>query len=305
MTANELPRAPLTVAAVAARLGVAASTLRTWDRRYGLGPSSHEAGSHRRYTPADVARLERMRALTLQGVAPMDAARIALSEPQNAPAPATGAIDSRAATLSVVGEGEQILTDPLTLVASALEPDPARVERILGSAVQRMGLVRAFSEVIHPALQLLRDKARVDRPGVEPHALITAMMAQLLGRLSYPKPEANQPMVAVISGQHGQLSGQVIAAALAKRGARVCVLRPAHNDTAEAVLELMASQNVRIIVGIGQLPYLADVMAAVSESSDISGYLVGNFVADIWLPHIHRLRTVAAVVEDIGAVLDL
>src|SRR5699024_777713 len=31
---------PLTVAAVAARLGVAASTLRTWDRRYGLGPSA-------------------------------------------------------------------------------------------------------------------------------------------------------------------------------------------------------------------------------------------------------------------------
>ncbi|WP_418607771.1 MerR family transcriptional regulator [Georgenia sp. SUBG003] len=38
--------APLTVAAVAGRLGVAASTLRTWDRRYGLGPSAHEAGAH-------------------------------------------------------------------------------------------------------------------------------------------------------------------------------------------------------------------------------------------------------------------
>src|SRR5690606_32988819 len=30
--------APLTVAGVARTLGVAASTLRTWDRRYGLGP---------------------------------------------------------------------------------------------------------------------------------------------------------------------------------------------------------------------------------------------------------------------------
>ena len=39
----------LTVAAVARRLGVAPATLRTWDRRYGLGPSSHEAGEHRRY----------------------------------------------------------------------------------------------------------------------------------------------------------------------------------------------------------------------------------------------------------------
>ena len=38
----------LTVAAVARRLGVAPATLRTWDRRYGLGPSEHSAGSQRR-----------------------------------------------------------------------------------------------------------------------------------------------------------------------------------------------------------------------------------------------------------------
>ena len=35
----------LTVAAVARRLGVAPATLRTWDRRYRLGPSAHLAGS--------------------------------------------------------------------------------------------------------------------------------------------------------------------------------------------------------------------------------------------------------------------
>jgi len=34
----------LTVAAVARRMGVAPATLRTWDRRYGLGPSVHEPG---------------------------------------------------------------------------------------------------------------------------------------------------------------------------------------------------------------------------------------------------------------------
>ncbi|MFD6176352.1 MULTISPECIES: MerR family transcriptional regulator [unclassified Isoptericola] len=68
----------LAVAAVARRLGVAPATLRTWDRRYGLGPSARTAGSHRRYTPEDVARLLVMRRLTLEGVAPVDAARAAL-----------------------------------------------------------------------------------------------------------------------------------------------------------------------------------------------------------------------------------
>ncbi|WP_432570443.1 MerR family transcriptional regulator [Kineococcus sp. SYSU DK005] len=67
----------LTVAAVARRLGVAPATLRTWDRRYGLGPSEHTAGAHRRYSSTDLARLVVMRRLTLEGVAPAEAAALA------------------------------------------------------------------------------------------------------------------------------------------------------------------------------------------------------------------------------------
>ena len=62
----------LTVAAVARRIGVAPATLRTWDRRYGLGPSVHEAGEHRRYCPSDLAQLTLMRRLIISGVAPAD-----------------------------------------------------------------------------------------------------------------------------------------------------------------------------------------------------------------------------------------
>ena len=73
------PTPGLAVAAVARRLGVAPATLRTWDRRYGLGPSEHSAGAHRRYSDEDVARLMVMRRLALEGVAPVDAARAALA----------------------------------------------------------------------------------------------------------------------------------------------------------------------------------------------------------------------------------
>lgn len=70
----------LSVAAVARRLGVAPATLRTWDRRYGLGPAEHEPGAHRRYGPADIARLETMQRALLRGAAPAEAARYALAE---------------------------------------------------------------------------------------------------------------------------------------------------------------------------------------------------------------------------------
>src|ERR1700754_5157668 len=69
----------LQVAAAARRVGVAPSTLRTWDRRYGIGPTDHAPGRHRRYSPDDLARLDLMRRSLLLGATPADAAAHALT----------------------------------------------------------------------------------------------------------------------------------------------------------------------------------------------------------------------------------
>ena len=67
------------MAAVARRIGVAPATLRTWARRYGIGPQAHEVGSHRKYCPGDLAKLMLMRRLISSGVSPADAAEQARS----------------------------------------------------------------------------------------------------------------------------------------------------------------------------------------------------------------------------------
>ena len=69
------------VGAVARRLGVAPSTLRTWNRRYGIGAGELSPGKHRRYTSEDITRLEHMQKLILRGAAPADAARAAMAAP--------------------------------------------------------------------------------------------------------------------------------------------------------------------------------------------------------------------------------
>ena len=71
----------LSVSMMAHRLGVTASSLGTWHRRYGVGPSEHAVGRHRRYSPADVARLEVMNQALLGGAGPAEAARMALQTP--------------------------------------------------------------------------------------------------------------------------------------------------------------------------------------------------------------------------------
>ncbi|WP_185034123.1 MerR family transcriptional regulator [Actinomadura coerulea] len=65
--ASDLGPEPL---GVARRPGVAPSTLRTWDRRYGVGPTGGGPGGHRRYTQADVVRLETMQQMISAGAPP-------------------------------------------------------------------------------------------------------------------------------------------------------------------------------------------------------------------------------------------
>ncbi|PWI43039.1 MerR family transcriptional regulator [Streptomyces sp. ICBB 8177] len=99
-TAAPQPRpegAGLTTGEVARRLGVAPTTVRTWDRRYGLGPDAHTGGRHRRWTVVDVARLERMCALTATGIAPAEAARTVLHETPPGATRVFGAADAAGA----------------------------------------------------------------------------------------------------------------------------------------------------------------------------------------------------------------
>ncbi len=56
------------VGAVAERLGVSTSTLRSWERRYGLGPTHRTGGNHRRYGPVDLQRVQLMARLTAAGI---------------------------------------------------------------------------------------------------------------------------------------------------------------------------------------------------------------------------------------------
>jgi transposase-like protein len=97
----------LTVSGAARRLGIAPATLRTWDRRYGVGPAEHTRGRHRTYSAVDMARLEAMQHALVKGASPAEAARCAraavlarrepVASPQGTEPPAPRAERSRRA----------------------------------------------------------------------------------------------------------------------------------------------------------------------------------------------------------------
>src|SRR6476660_6327975 len=72
--AEPVPRLGWPVGVVSERLAIAAPTLRSWDRRHGIGPSLRTRGNHRRYTELDIRRVLLMSRLTAQGVPAQSAA---------------------------------------------------------------------------------------------------------------------------------------------------------------------------------------------------------------------------------------
>lgn len=73
-------RAVWTAGQVAESLGVSPVTLRSWDTRYGIGPTTHSPGSHRRYSDQDVERLRAMCTLIEAGTPTREAAELASGE---------------------------------------------------------------------------------------------------------------------------------------------------------------------------------------------------------------------------------
>lgn len=224
-----------TVAVVAHRLGVAPATLRTWARRYGLGPSDHESGAHRRYTAADVARLETMRRLTLDGVPPAEAARVAASAPGRAPA--GGPLPDREGRLRPRGgPGGRVLALPGAdgvvrgLGRAAMALDAPALTATLRDQVARHGVVHTWEHVLRPVLVAVGDRWASTGQGVEVEHLVSDCAATVLRGVAEGARELPDRRPALLTGapdDHHALPLHALAAALAERGLATRTLGPA------------------------------------------------------------------------------
>ena len=197
----------LTVAAVARRLGVAPATLRTWDRRYGLGPSQHSAGAHRRYSPADVERLERMRRLVLSGVPPAEAARVSQAVGLDGDDPIGGAplvdVSARQGGGHVVAiPGGTPNARGLARAAIALDADSCR--SIVGETLDRRGVVWTWDHLIVPVLIGVGQMWEQSGRGIDvEHVLSEAIQAEFSERVS--RAPATSPATVLLAAAPGEL----------------------------------------------------------------------------------------------------
>ena len=199
----------LSVSSVARRLGVAPATLRTWARRYGIGPSEHEAGSHRKYCPSDLAKLTVMRRLISAGVAPADAAEQAKAH-----------------------EGEVVIEEFISLCRECDETidaiynaadslDSLFVETMLRNEIAENGIISAWQEVFVPVLIQVGAAWEKSGKGVEVEHMLTEILTRVLRESTSDivVPLNSRPVLLASVGEElHSLALHALAAALAERG---------------------------------------------------------------------------------------
>ncbi|MFE0465227.1 MerR family transcriptional regulator [Kitasatospora sp. NPDC058965] len=218
--------AGLPTGAVARRLGVSPTTVRSWERRYGIGPSHRETGHHRRWSPEDIGLLEAMCHLTARGVPPGEAARAVLAA--GAPAGEGPAVPAPSAGPRAAPGGSRALRvgavrpDCRGLTRAAVRLDSPEVARILREAVAGLGVVDAWTEVMMPALRAAGRKwAATGEQYVEVEHLLSWHVSTVL-RAAAVRPGALRPvppvLLAAMPDEQHTLPLEAVAAGLADRG---------------------------------------------------------------------------------------
>ena len=302
-----MPRGPeragephLSVAAVARMLGIAPATLRTWDRRYGIGPSAHAPGRHRRYSPQDIARLETMRHALVRGVGPAEAARYALASTNGGLAAVVDGVRPRAGGTMLRLPGAGRYARGLGRAALALDFPAART--VLVEAVDTLGVVATWDDVARPVLAAVARRWATTGAGVEIEHLLSQSIAAVFSAHALAKGEAPEGRPILLAGmphERHTLPLLVLAAALGDRSVPV---QPMGTDLPRAALHAAVRRTAPAAVVLwSQTAATADValLETLPETRPRSRtFVAGPGWEDLGLPaRVQPLTSLAQAVD--------
>lgn len=177
--------------AVAEMTGIPASTLRAWERRYGIPAPQRTSSSYRLYSDDDVGLVRRLRELCDAGVAPSEAARCLLQrgqEPSEEPRQAAGPF-------------EEAVSRILSAV-EAFDPDGLRMETARATYLGCASAV--FEHVIGPTMRAVGQGWHEGRLSVAQEHMASEILlgtARDMHRLLQPEGADRVVVLACVAGE--------------------------------------------------------------------------------------------------------
>lgn len=232
-----------------------------------------------------------MRRLTGEGVAPADAARLALGQDPD------GADD--AARASGDDAGAEVL-DPLSLAAAAVEADDGRLRRMIGRAVGADQVLTAWQTLVRPALDLVEARDHGDRPGRDPAAALEAALLAVIRTVADGGSAESSLLIHADGDRH--LEAHVLAVELALRGAQARILRPSRRGRRLDVAATVNHARVPVVVLLGPAAHAETAVESLAET-DCVPFVVSTDELPATMENLPRARTLGGAVHEIHGLL--
>jgi DNA-binding transcriptional MerR regulator len=199
---------------VAEMTGIAAATLRAWERRYGVPVPARTTSSYRLYSDADVEMIRRVRAKCDEGMAPAEAARLVLDDAERT-----------TPTTEVVGDPFDHVRQS---IISAVEVfDPVRLERELDRAITIGSATIVVDQVLRPVMVEIGDRWHDGRMTVAQEHLATELATHAARRLLaivQPDGDARTALLVCFADEEHAFPLHVLGVHMATWGWRIVVL---------------------------------------------------------------------------------
>jgi DNA-binding transcriptional MerR regulator len=268
----------LPVAEAARRVGVSASTLRSWERRYGLAPSGRTDGGHRRYTAGDLAALLQLRRFARTGVPVGSAAEYVKRSMPPAPPPHRRVVQSFA--------------------EAATELNATAMRSVAERIIARSGVVEAWTTVFVPVLQQLGERWDCEPDGIVREHVVASALLDVLDRRASARARPSL-LAAVSPNEQHTLPLHALRAALAERDIPLQILDAAPAASIRAAVRALAPTAVLVWA---QVPVTADVRLLRRIAAEVPAlYAAGPGWAAKRLPeridHLEEIRAAVAALS--------
>jgi MerR family transcriptional regulator, light-induced transcriptional regulator len=206
-----------TASEVEARTGVPATTLRQWERRYGVPNPERTPSGYRMYSAQDIACIEFMRTRIGEGVPVSRAAQLWNQQ---------GSASSSMNSLGLAGGHPKAIPASQLVeqfIAATLDGDGARAERVLAQAHAIMPVEDVVLEVIQPTLVEIGERWHRGEVTVahehQATAFIKGRLAQLFEMAGSPR-HGPTVVIACGPGEYHEIGALAVGIFLRRAGIR-------------------------------------------------------------------------------------
>jgi len=190
-----------------------------------------------------------------------------------------------------------------------LSDDIPRLEDALEATVASHGLVHTWSRFVEPTLKTLRTTPGGDPVGAPPALMLLNAFQRVCRSVHLSRPARSfvgGDRVALITDALHETPAQVIGVALAWYGCDVRVLSSEHYGGVcadDRFREYVRAGVPAIAIVLGCGPACADTIEGLISRYGGPTIIVGTDAPDILAPHVQRVRTINACVEEALALL--